>query len=98
MTVQNEKANEGRRDESGAGEGGANNDDLWGSDMYPERRGAKSKRSWWKFLLGAEGRESIDKNRCEDNVYQCIKNSKISFIYMKENSEAIQTYFLYLRI
>lgn len=82
MTVENKKADEGKRDESGAGGGAANNDDLWGSDMYPERRGAKSKRSWLKFLFGAEGRESIDKNRCEDNVYNCVKNSKTSFIYI----------------
>lgn len=81
MTVKNEKANEGKREENGAGEGATmDNNDLWGSDMYPERRGAKFKRSWFKLLIGAQGRESVDKNRCEDNVYKCIKNSKTLYI------------------
>lgn len=82
MTVKNEKTDERKRDESDAGKDAANNDDLWGSDMYPERRGVKSKRNWLKFLIGAEGRESIDKNRCEDNVYRCVKNSKTFFTFI----------------
>jgi len=87
MTVENE--NEGKKDESGASnEEAIADNDLWGSDMYPERRGAKFKRSWFKTLIGAQGRESIDKNRCEDNVYRCIKNSKISYFFI--------SYFLFL--
>jgi len=86
MTVKNEKANEGKRDENSADEAGegatVDNNDLWGSDMYPERRGAKYKRSWFKVLIGAQGRESADKNRCEDNVYRCIKNSPIIKLMM----------------
>lgn len=77
MTIKNERADEGKKDESSAGDGAVgDNGDLWGSDMYPERRGGKYKRSWFKMLFGAQGRESIDKNKCEDNVYRCVKNSK----------------------
>lgn len=79
MTVKNE--NEGKRDESGVSQGA---EDLWGSDMYPERRGGTFQHSWFKILIGAQGRESIDNNRCEYNVYKCIKDSKISLIYTKE--------------
>ncbi|XP_077264702.1 mitochondrial inner membrane protease ATP23 homolog [Temnothorax americanus] len=83
MTVENEKADEGKRNENGAGGGAvADNGDLWGSDMYPERRGAKLKRNWWKWLIGAQGRESIDRNKCEDNVYRCIKKSPIIKLMM----------------
>ncbi|XP_011882765.1 PREDICTED: mitochondrial inner membrane protease ATP23 homolog [Vollenhovia emeryi] len=78
MTIKNERANEGEKKESGVGEGAAaNNGDLWGSDMYPERRGEKFKPSWFKRFIGAEGREAIDKNRCEDNVYKCVNRSPI---------------------
>lgn len=83
MTVKNEKTNDGKKDESSASkEAIGNNGDLWGSDMYPERRGAKLKRSWFKMIIGAQGRESIDKNRCEDNVYRCIKKSKTSLLFI----------------
>jgi len=80
MTVENE--NEGKKDESGASNEETTDNNLWGSDMYPERRGAKLERSWFKTLIGAQGRESIDKNRCEDNVYRCIQNSKISYFFL----------------
>ncbi|XP_018048620.1 PREDICTED: mitochondrial inner membrane protease ATP23 homolog isoform X2 [Atta colombica] len=81
MTVKN--ANEEKRDESGnSQEAALNNEDLWGSDMYPERRGKKFQHSWFKILLGAQGRESIDKNRCEHNVYKCIKESPIIKLMM----------------
>ncbi|KYN31370.1 Mitochondrial inner membrane protease ATP23 like protein [Trachymyrmex septentrionalis] len=81
MKVKNE--NEGKKDESGISQGAAlDNEDLWGSDMYPERRGRKFQHSWFKYLLGAEGRESLDKNRCENNVYKCIKESPIIKLMM----------------
>lgn len=86
MTIKNEKADEGRKGESSPSEGVVvDNGDLWGSDMYPERRGAKIERSWFKMLIGSQGRESIDKNKCEDNVYRCVKNSKTCLIYVKGN-------------
>ncbi|KAG5324953.1 ATP23 protease, partial [Acromyrmex heyeri] len=81
MTVKNE--NEGKKNESGVSQGTAlDNEDLWGSDMYPERRGGKFQHSWFKILIGAQGRESIDKNRCEHNVYKCIKESPIIKLMM----------------
>ncbi|XP_067208857.1 mitochondrial inner membrane protease ATP23 homolog isoform X2 [Linepithema humile] len=81
MAVQNESTDEGKRDENYADKKVAAdnsiNSDLWGSDMYPERRGAKFKPSWFKTLIGAAGRESVDKARCEENVYRCVKDSPI---------------------
>jgi inner membrane protease ATP23 len=47
----------------------------WGYDLYPERRGEKYKPSWTKVIFRGEGRENIDKLRCEKNVYNCVKNS-----------------------
>lgn len=86
MTVKNEKSDDGKRNEGDANKeavtaDNSSNNSLWGSDMYPERRGAKQKRSWFNLLIGAAGRESIDKAKCEDNVYRCIKDSTISLIY-----------------
>lgn len=84
MTVKNERTDEEKRDGSEKTAADySTNDILWGSDMYPERRGAKHKRSWFKMLFGLDGRESIDKTRCENNVYSCIKNSMSSFIYAR---------------
>ncbi|KAG5313051.1 ATP23 protease, partial [Pseudoatta argentina] len=81
MTVKNE--NEGKKNESGVSQRTAlDNEDLWGSDMYPERRGGKFQHSWFKILIGAQGRESIDRNRCEHNVYKCIKESPIIKLMM----------------
>lgn len=81
MTVKNE--NEGKKNESDVSQGTAlDNEDLWGSDMYPERRGRKFQHSWFKILIGTQGRESIDKNRCEHNVYKCIKESPIIKLMM----------------
>ncbi|GBP85294.1 hypothetical protein EVAR_56843_1 [Eumeta japonica] len=49
-------------------------DEAWGYDLYPERRGTfKSKFS--NVLIGKEGKEPIDKIKCEKNVYDCVKNS-----------------------
>ncbi|XP_011175918.1 mitochondrial inner membrane protease ATP23 homolog [Solenopsis invicta] len=81
MTVKNEKADE-KKKESVAPEGATLKDNLWESDMYPERRGANNKHSWFKTLIGAQGREAIDRNKCEDNVYKCIKKSPIVKLMM----------------
>lgn len=45
--------------------------------MYPERRGEKYKTDWRKVAIGIEGKEYIDKMKCERNVYACIKESPI---------------------
>lgn len=80
MTIKNEKTEEKKKDEIDIGEKVSANqstdDHSWGTDMYPERKGAKLQRSWFKTLIGAEGRESLDNAKCEANVYYCIKNSE----------------------
>ncbi|XP_050446850.1 mitochondrial inner membrane protease ATP23 homolog [Cataglyphis hispanica] len=80
MTVKNEKLDDdGKKNankEAVAADNSTNNG-LWGSDMYPERRGTKKDRNWLKMMFGFEGRETIDKTRCEDNVYRCVKDSPI---------------------
>lgn len=48
---------------------------AWGYDLYPERRGTFTP-SAGKVLAGIEGRENIDKFKCEKNVYKCIKDSE----------------------
>lgn len=73
MTVTNGKPEEGEKKENENSIG----DDTWGADMYPERRGKKLERNWFKMMLGLEGRESADRNRCETNVYNCIQSSEI---------------------
>lgn len=79
MTFIKENTEENKKDENGTGSKISANEstdnDTWGTDMYPERKGAKLKRSWIKTMIGLEGRESIDNTRCESNVYYCIKNS-----------------------
>ncbi|KAL6440555.1 hypothetical protein ACFW04_003215 [Cataglyphis niger] len=86
MTAKNEKLDDdGKKNankEAVAADNSTNNG-LWGSDMYPERRGTKKNRNWFKMMFGFEGRESIDKTRCEDNVYRCVKDSTISLIYAR---------------
>jgi len=86
MTTKNEKTDEGKRQENVSNKTETldcnANSGLWGYDMYPERRGEKQERSWFKLLIGAAGRESIDKNRCEENVYKCVKDSTIFFYVM----------------
>lgn len=54
----------------------------WGYDLYPERKGEKYKPSWSKVLFGLEGRENIDKLKCERNVYSCVKNSPMVKLMM----------------
>ncbi|XP_046423685.1 mitochondrial inner membrane protease ATP23 homolog [Neodiprion fabricii] len=48
------------------------NNDNWGYDLYPERKGAKYKPTWTRRIMGLEGREELDKMKCERNVYSCV--------------------------
>lgn len=48
----------------------------WGYDLYPQRKGEFTP-SLGKVLLGLEGKEGIDKMKCERNVYKCLKTSKM---------------------
>uniref|UniRef100_A0A034WLB2 Mitochondrial inner membrane protease ATP23 n=1 Tax=Bactrocera dorsalis TaxID=27457 RepID=A0A034WLB2_BACDO len=54
----------------------------WGYDLYPERKGETYKPKWSRILLGMEGRENIDKVKCERNVYWCVKNSPLVKLMM----------------
>lgn len=65
---------------SGTGENVS--DKKWGYDLYPERKGEKYKPSWKKILFGVEGRENIDKVKCERNVFACVKNSPMVKLMM----------------
>lgn len=49
---------------------------AWGYDMYPERKSI-FKPSLAKVLQLKQGREYYDKVKCENNVYDCIKNSPL---------------------
>lgn len=49
--------------------------ESWGYDLYPERRGTFTPKLS-NILIGKEGKESIEKFKCEKNVYECVKNSK----------------------
>ncbi|XP_033222145.1 mitochondrial inner membrane protease ATP23 homolog isoform X2 [Belonocnema kinseyi] len=50
---------------------------LWGYDLYPERRGAKYKPSLINTMLGIEGREDINRIKCERNVYNVFHSSPL---------------------
>lgn len=54
----------------------------WGYDLYPERKGETYKPKWVKVFFGFEGKEPIDKIKCERNVVSCIKNSPIIKLMM----------------
>lgn len=53
------------------------NDEKWGFDLYPERRGEKYKPSLTKIALLGEGREQSQKVKCEKNVWYCAKSSPL---------------------
>lgn len=53
----------------------AKKEEAWGYDLYPERRGTFQAKLG-NILIGKEGKENIDKLKCEQNVYDCVKNSK----------------------
>lgn len=67
--------NKGSNDSSSSpGSQETDNKEAWGYDLYPERRGT-FKPKITSVLLGKEGKENIDKYKCEKNVYECVKNS-----------------------
>ncbi|XP_034840100.1 mitochondrial inner membrane protease ATP23 homolog [Maniola hyperantus] len=55
--------------------------EAWGYDLYPERRGTFSPKIS-NILLGREGKEGIEKAKCEKHVYECVKNSSIVKVMM----------------
>ncbi|XP_035436499.1 mitochondrial inner membrane protease ATP23 homolog [Spodoptera frugiperda] len=56
-------------------------DEAWGYDLYPERRGTFTPKLS-NILIGKEGKENIDKFKCEQHVYECVKNSSIVKVMM----------------
>lgn len=56
--------------------------EAWGYDLYPERRGT-FKSSLTNIVIGKEGKENIDKLKCEKNVYECVKSSKYILSFYK---------------
>lgn len=54
----------------------------WGYDLYPERRGEAFKPKLSRVLLGFEGQENIDRYKCEQNVYWCVKNGPLVKLMM----------------
>lgn len=54
----------------------------WGYDLYPERRGTFSPKLT-NVLIGKEGKEGIEKMKCEKNVYECVKNSKFFILILR---------------
>ncbi|KAF5304087.1 hypothetical protein FQA39_LY01872, partial [Lamprigera yunnana] len=54
----------------------------WGYDLYPERKGTKPNPGITDILFKGKGTESIDKLKCERNVYKCIKSSPLVKLMM----------------
>lgn len=50
-------------------------EESWGYDLYPERKGVYKPNV--REIFFGEGREGLDRMKCERNVYDCIKNSKL---------------------
>lgn len=60
-------------------------DEKWGFDMYPERRGATLKRSWFSTVIGKTGKEGITKLKCEQTVFNCSQESMYAFFFNDDN-------------
>lgn len=61
---------------SGDQRSSSNGQGAWGYDMYPERKNV-FRPSLTKVMQMKQGREYYDKLKCEENVYDCIKNSPL---------------------
>lgn len=57
-------------------------DSQWGYDLYPERRGQKREIGVTDVLFKLKGTESMEKIKCEHNVYKCIKESPLVKLMM----------------
>ncbi|KAL0894041.1 hypothetical protein ABMA27_014103 [Loxostege sticticalis] len=73
----NNDANNNKKQDTAQGK----KEEAWGYDLYPERRGTFSAKIG-NILIGKEGKENIDKLKCEKNVYECVKNSAIVKVMM----------------
>lgn len=64
------------------GSANSSDDSYQGLDLYPERRGEKHKKTFFKTIMGVEGTENLDKYKCEKNVYYCVRNSECLLIFI----------------
>ncbi|KAK5642232.1 hypothetical protein RI129_008399 [Pyrocoelia pectoralis] len=78
MTISESSQESKNSNSSNIPEGGS----QWGYDLYPERRGDKPKLGVTDVLFKGKGTESIDKMKCERNVYKCIKESPLVKLMM----------------
>lgn len=75
MTVKNEK-NEKQSDSKKH----SNIEEIEYSDLYPGRKNQSSEnqsRTWFDVISFNEKRKNYEKLKCEINVYDCVKKSKI---------------------
>lgn len=56
-------------------------DNKWGYDLYPERK-KLFQASLARIAMMKEGRETYDKMKCEENVYNCVKKSPLVKLMM----------------
>ncbi|CAL4064843.1 unnamed protein product [Meganyctiphanes norvegica] len=70
------------RDNPSEGQSTGATEEKWGYDLYPERRGDKYKPSLSSIAWKGEGREHIDKIKCERNVWNCVQKSPIIKLMM----------------
>lgn len=54
-------------------------DEQYGFDHFPERQGRKAKASFWRTAILGEGREELNKIKCERKVFKVLNTSKVIF-------------------
>ena len=79
----NEKENkENLKDDNDFKDSATNESSPWGYDLYPERRGAKYKPSLVNIFFGVEGREDLNRTKCERNVFHVYRNSRYMLFFL----------------
>jgi len=48
--------------------------------LYPERQGEPYKSGWFDVVFKGEGRENMDRLKCEMNVWKVVKKSMLSWL------------------
>lgn len=66
----------------------------WGYDLYPERKEVH-KVKLGNVIRMKEGREFYDKNRCEEKIFGCVKNSSLVKLMMGALNSAGWSVFCY---
>lgn len=76
MTTANERTEENKDTSSNNGtKTSVPKGEKWGYDLYPERRGGRHSVDWFRAFFMLEGRDNMQKIRCEKNVYNCVRTS-----------------------